>query len=109
VLRVRDLGSANGTIVNGKKIKEAVIQPGDQLRIGPIGFVVQVDGKPEKITPPAAKKAAVKKEEKAGAKTEDVEIGGPAKDAEAKEDLDILIDDSESIKDDSNLLLDDLN
>lgn len=38
-LRVRDLGSRNGTFVNGRPITEEVeLQPGDHLVIGPMGF-----------------------------------------------------------------------
>ncbi len=46
VLRVRDLGSRNGTLVNGKKIADAVLNPGDTLHIGPVAFAIQVDGMP---------------------------------------------------------------
>ncbi|MCK4959272.1 MAG: FHA domain-containing protein, partial [Planctomycetes bacterium] len=45
-LRVRDLGSRNGTFVNGEKIEEAGLNAGDKLRVGPIVFGVQVDGQP---------------------------------------------------------------
>ena len=53
VLRVRDLGSRNGTLVNGKKIADAVLNPGDSFQIGPLLFGVQVDGVPAELTPPA--------------------------------------------------------
>lgn len=43
VLRVRDLGSRNGTLVNGKKIAEAVLNSGDTLQVGPVSFAVQID------------------------------------------------------------------
>lgn len=46
---VRDLGSTNGTYVNGKRVAEAVLEPGDQLSIGPVVFVVQIDGKPAEV------------------------------------------------------------
>lgn len=45
-LRVRDLGSRNGTFVNGEKVEEAALNAGDKLRVGPIVFGVQVDGQP---------------------------------------------------------------
>jgi pSer/pThr/pTyr-binding forkhead associated (FHA) protein len=47
VWKIRDLGSHNGTFLNGKKIEEAEIQPGSSLTIGPVTFVLQVDGKPD--------------------------------------------------------------
>lgn len=37
-LRVRDLGSANGTMVNGAPIEEALLQPGDVLTLGRPAF-----------------------------------------------------------------------
>lgn len=45
---LRDLGSRNGTLLNGTKIDESeqILQPGDKIQIGPITFVVQVDGHP---------------------------------------------------------------
>lgn len=50
-LTVRDMGSSNGTFVNGKRIAETSLKPGDRLRVGPVTFVVQVDGKPASIAP----------------------------------------------------------
>ncbi len=50
-LRVKDLGSSNGTFVNGKRIAEIVLNAGDQLRVGPVTFVVQINGQPAKIEP----------------------------------------------------------
>ena len=45
-LRVRDLGSRNGTFVNGKKVEDSALKAGDKLRVGPIVFGVQIDGQP---------------------------------------------------------------
>ncbi|MGA2498322.1 MAG: FHA domain-containing protein [Tepidisphaeraceae bacterium] len=45
-LRVEDLGSSNGTFVNGERAQEAAINAGDTLAIGPVTFVVQVNGVP---------------------------------------------------------------
>ena len=45
-LRVEDLGSSNGTYVNGLRVQEAVLGPGDTIQVGPVMFVVQVDGQP---------------------------------------------------------------
>lgn len=36
---VRDLGSANGTYINSRQIRYAVLEPGDRLSIGPLTFV----------------------------------------------------------------------
>lgn len=47
-LLVRDLGSQNGTFVNGVKIEaETLMQPGDKLQIGPIAFEL-AGGRPAK-------------------------------------------------------------
>jgi pSer/pThr/pTyr-binding forkhead associated (FHA) protein len=64
---VRDKGSGNGTFVNGSKVKEHILQPGDEVRVGPLAFAVEIDGKrqrpgqpakPGARTGPAAKPAA---------------------------------------------------
>jgi len=43
-LVVRDLGSKNGTLVNGQHITEASLTPGDRLTVGMTTFVVSGDG-----------------------------------------------------------------
>ena len=48
-VKVKDLGSSNGTFVNGKRVADAELNPGDRLQIGPVCFTVQIDGKPEDI------------------------------------------------------------
>src|SRR3954466_7508298 len=45
-LKIEDLGSSNGSYVNGKRIHEADLQAGDTVQIGPVVFVVQLDGTP---------------------------------------------------------------
>ena len=45
-LKVEDLGSSNGTYVNGKRVHDAELAPGDTVQIGPVVFVVQLDGQP---------------------------------------------------------------
>ncbi|HEY8669083.1 MAG TPA: FHA domain-containing protein [Tepidisphaeraceae bacterium] len=47
VLRLEDLGSSNGTYHNGQRIQEVVVEPGDTVQVGPVVFVVQIDGVPE--------------------------------------------------------------
>lgn len=46
VVEVEDLGSSNGTFVNGNKIQRSPLAPGDTIQIGPVVFVVQIDGEP---------------------------------------------------------------
>jgi predicted component of type VI protein secretion system len=43
---IRDFGSRNGTFLNGQRIEEASAKAGDLLQIGPVQFVIQVDGQP---------------------------------------------------------------
>lgn len=92
LMKLRDLGSQAGTLVNGKPVeaeKDIPVKAGDYIGIGPLTFVCQIDGQPAKIVPPpkkAAPKAAQAKprpQKKAPAKT-------PGKDAAA--DLDKELD-----------------
>jgi pSer/pThr/pTyr-binding forkhead associated (FHA) protein len=48
---VRDLGSSNGTSVNDERITQAKLTAGDRLTIGPVHFVVVLDGQPAEIEP----------------------------------------------------------
>ncbi|MHC5109160.1 MAG: FHA domain-containing protein [Planctomycetota bacterium] len=43
---IRDLGAANGTYLNNRKVTEEDLEPGDQIMIGPVVFTVQIDGDP---------------------------------------------------------------
>ncbi len=45
-LYLRDLGSANGTFVNGVQVKNAVLHPGDQLAFDRNRFLVETPGMP---------------------------------------------------------------
>jgi pSer/pThr/pTyr-binding forkhead associated (FHA) protein len=49
VLRLKDLGSSNGTYVNNVRVEETVLNPGDKLIIGPITMTVQINGMPVDI------------------------------------------------------------
>ena len=50
-LRVKDLGSANGTYVNGDRVAEVCCGPGDMLTVGRVNFLLQIDGEPADIEP----------------------------------------------------------
>ena len=45
-INIRDLGSRNGTFLNGQRIDETRAGTGDLLEVGPVKFVIQVDGQP---------------------------------------------------------------
>jgi pSer/pThr/pTyr-binding forkhead associated (FHA) protein len=47
VFKIRDLDSRNGTYINGKRVKEAAIKAGDSIKIGPLRFVLRIDGQPQ--------------------------------------------------------------
>lgn len=51
-LKLRDLDSQCGTFVNGQRITDALVKAGDYITIGPLTFLVKIDGAPEKIAPP---------------------------------------------------------
>jgi len=52
-VELRDRDSRGGTFVNDKRVDGGIaVRAGDYIRIGPLTFVCQIDGKPEKIVPP---------------------------------------------------------
>jgi predicted component of type VI protein secretion system len=61
---IRDLGSSNGTFVDGERIQEASIRPGQALQLGAMEMILEDDitslgtGPPGLPTPPALPKAA---------------------------------------------------
>ena len=48
-LRLQDLGSSNGTYVNGRRVQESPLLAGDVIHIGKLKFLLQVDGQPAEI------------------------------------------------------------
>src|SRR5947207_9971489 len=64
-LRLEDLGSSNGTFRNGERVQEAELNPGDTLQVGPVIFVLQIDGVPadEELQPVTAGAAPAPAEE----------------------------------------------
>lgn len=52
-VQVKDLGSANGVLVNRQPIQEIQeLAAGDMIHIGTLSFVLQIDGKPTEVYPP---------------------------------------------------------
>lgn len=48
--RLRDLNSTNGTLLNGKRVKQAILQNGDQIVAGRTKFIVRIES--EKVEEP---------------------------------------------------------
>ena len=53
---IKDLNSTNGTFINGEKISESVLKPGQTLRLGNVELKLDVPGAP--ATPAAAPSAS---------------------------------------------------
>jgi len=55
---IHDLGSTNGSFINGEKISESVLKPGQTLKLGQIELQLVPDGAPMPAMKPAAAPAA---------------------------------------------------
>src|SRR6185312_14825859 len=49
---IRDLGSTNGSFINGEKISESILKPGQTLKLGQIELQLLTEGMP--VPPPKA-------------------------------------------------------
>lgn len=54
---IRDLGSSNGTFINGAKIEQVAVQEGDQISAGETVFLVQPVGQEQVAVPPSPEPA----------------------------------------------------
>jgi pSer/pThr/pTyr-binding forkhead associated (FHA) protein len=79
-LKIRDLGSRNGTFLNGRRVEEETAKAGDFIQVGPVLFALQIDGLPATIVAPSAakgKKAGKPAKAKPKADTEELtDLGG---------------------------------
>jgi pSer/pThr/pTyr-binding forkhead associated (FHA) protein len=48
---IRDLGSRNGLLVNGRPVQEAILKDGDKLKVGPYTLVFEVEEAGHPYTP----------------------------------------------------------
>lgn len=55
-LSVEDLGSSNGTYINGDRVQQGILRPGDELRLDTIRFLLVAPG----MEIPSAQKATLK-------------------------------------------------
>lgn len=56
---VRDLGSSNGTFRNGSRVEESPLEPGDELRIGPLDLILADGDEAAESPAPAAAAPAI--------------------------------------------------
>jgi hypothetical protein len=56
--RVEDLNSSNGTWVNGRRVSDAVLKEGDEIRAGEMTFIVHIERDQPRAAPPPAAQAA---------------------------------------------------
>ena len=109
---IRDLGSRNGTYLNGKRIDEATVCPGDYIKIGPLTFALQINGQPKEIAPPeqAVPKQPPQEKPKAEAAQEAsgsfVELAAADEKADSFSDLDL--DDLDELDEADDSFLSDL-
>jgi len=90
VVTLRDLGSANGTYINNRRISEQELSPGDHIVIGPVVFTVKIDGEPAEVRPvqtrletrpPSVKRSAAgRRAEKPAAAQDELGIGDDEED-----------------------------
>jgi len=50
-VKLRDLGSSNGTYHNSIRVQEAELSAGDEVVVGPVVFTLVIDGVPREISP----------------------------------------------------------
>lgn len=56
-VRVSDLGSRNGTFVNGEKITKQDLAAGDTIAVDQVVFVLRIDGQPAEVDATARNRA----------------------------------------------------
>jgi len=54
---VKDLNSTNGTFINGEKVTESVLKPGQTLRLGQVEIRLETEGMPAPAPAPASASA----------------------------------------------------
>src|SRR5271155_1778349 len=79
---IRDLNSTNGSFINGEKIAEQVLKPGQILRLGQVELKLEAEGAAPTVPAPGSTPAPVKKQVDAtmlmprGVSLGDLEKGG---------------------------------
>lgn len=75
-LVVTDLGSSNGTYVNGKKVERADLKVGDELKLDNIRFLVQTPGMTDPALEGASQASSSNKKSSSEAEDNEVKAGG---------------------------------
>lgn len=105
-LKIRDLGSRNGTKLNGKSVKQGTaLSPGDTIKIGPVSFLLQIGGIPDNISQRKTKSQSGPKTAKSAEPPPLPDISTQPGESDMLDDFDL--DDSSSLPDDFDLLEDD--
>ena len=58
---IRDLNSTNGSFINGNKIEESILKPGQVLRLGQVELKLEVEGVAPSTPAPGSTPAPIKK------------------------------------------------
>jgi pSer/pThr/pTyr-binding forkhead associated (FHA) protein len=103
---IRDLGSRNGILINGHKVKEEqTVNAGDYIQIGDVIFALQVDGQPASIKPPAPAPVSLEADDTAVTDEDDLDMAfdklGDSTAQDGEIDFSDLDDDDEAIDLDS--------
>lgn len=95
-VRVKDLGSANGTFVNGQKVSEHDLGAGDVVNLASaLSFVIQVDGQPTEVDEAKLRPAAAApKEEKPVAAEPAAPLSGTESGVTDKNEADLILSES---------------
>ena len=96
---VQDLGSANGTFVNGERVMEQNLGPGDHIQVGPMMFTMQVNGQPVEISQPEPVKSEVagKGAKSAGKSGQDLSDSAISEMIDLSEGFDETVEDDEPL------------
>lgn len=90
--RLRDLGSTNGTFVNGEQITEAVLRHGDQVRFGKVdGVLTNEEQATGDVQTPPTMEAAPVQTGALSARPENFTTISPHKKPEGKKDVLLVV------------------
>lgn len=77
-LELKDLASSNGTFVNNQRVQETILKAGDRVVVGPVVFIIQIDGDPADPRPVRTRLTKAAPPPKAGVVTPDRVAAHPA-------------------------------